>query len=178
MSRVGKKPIPLPSGVKIKIGAELQVEGPKGKLTVPIPAGIRFEQKDNVLNLVRDNDKLAALHGLTRALAANAVTGVSTGFTRELDIVGTGYRADVKGKVAIFTLGYSHPIEYLLPSGIDMKVDKQTHVILTGFDRQEIGHVAAQIRSLRPPDPYKNKGVRYTNEVLRKKAGKTGASSK
>ena len=178
MSRVGKKPIPLPAGVKIKIGEELQVEGPKGKLSVPIPAGIHFEQKANTLELVRDNDKLAALHGLTRALAANAVTGVSTGFTRELDIVGTGYRADVKGKVATFTLGYSHPIELLLPAGIDLKIDKQTHLVLTGYDRQEIGHVAAQIRSLRPPDPYKNKGVRYTNEVLRKKAGKTGAGAK
>jgi large subunit ribosomal protein L6 len=178
MSRVGKKPIALPQGVKINIGKELQVEGPKGKLTVPIPAGVKIEQKDGNLELTRDNDKLAALHGLTRALAANAVQGVSTGFTRELDIVGTGYRVDVKGNVAVFTLGYSHPIEYLLPKGIDMKVDKQTHVILTGYDRQEIGHVAAQIRALRPPDPYKNKGVRYTGEVLRKKAGKTGAGGK
>jgi len=181
MSRVGKKPIPLPSGVKIKIGeigTDLQVEGPKGKLSVPIPAGIRLEQKSNALELIRDNEKLAALHGLTRALAANAVTGVSTGFVRELDIVGTGYRADVKGKVATFTLGYSHPIEFLLPKGVEMKIDKQTHLVLTGSDRQEIGQVAALIRSLRPPDPYKNKGVRYTNEVLRKKAGKTGAGAK
>ncbi len=153
-------------------------EGPKGKLTVPIPEGVRIEQKDGTLELVRDNDKLAALHGLTRALAANAVTGVSTGFTRELDIVGTGYRADVKGKVATFSLGYSHPIEYILPQSVDMKIDKQTHVVLSGHDRQELGHVAAQIRALRPPDPYKNKGVRYTGEVLRKKAGKTGAGSK
>jgi large subunit ribosomal protein L6 len=178
MSRVGKKPIPLPSGVKIKIGTDLQVEGPKGKLSVPVPAGIRLEQKGNTLELVRENDKLAALHGLTRALAANAVTGVSTGFVRELDIVGTGYRADVKGKIATFTLGYSHPIEFVLPRGVDMKIDKQTHVVLTGADREEIGQVAALIRSLRPPDPYKNKGVRYTNEVLRKKAGKTGAGAK
>lgn len=178
MSRVGKKPIPLPKGVKISIGDQLQVEGPKGKLAVPIPAGVRIEQKDGHLELIRDNDKLAALHGLTRALAANAVQGVSTGFTRELDIVGTGYRADVKGKVATFSLGYSHPIEFILPAGVDMKVDKQTHLVLTGHDRQEIGHIAAQIRALRPPDPYKNKGVRYTGEVLRKKAGKTGAGGK
>ena len=178
MSRVGKKPIPLPKGVKIAIGDQLEVEGPKGKLTVPIPAGVRIEQKDGTLELVRDNDKLAALHGLTRALAANAVTGVSTGFTRELDIVGTGYRADVKGKVATFSLGYSHPIEFILPASVDMKVDKQTHLALTGHDRQELGHVAAQIRALRPPDPYKNKGVRYTGEALRKKAGKTGAGGK
>lgn len=178
MSRVGKKPIPLPKGVKITIGERLEVEGPKGKLTVPIPAGVRFEQNNNHLEAVRDNDKLAALHGLTRALAANAVQGVSSGFTRELDIVGTGYRADVKGKVATFTLGYSHPIEFILPAGVDLKVDKQTHLVLSGYDRQVVGHVASQIRALRPPDPYKNKGVRYTGEALRKKAGKTGAGSK
>ena len=178
MSRVGKKPIALPKGVKINIGDVLQVEGPKGKMNVPIPRGVKIEQKDGHLELTRESDKLAALHGLTRALAANAVQGVSAGFTRELDIVGTGYRADVKGNVATFTLGYSHPIEFLLPKGIEMKVDKQTHLVLTGYDRQEIGHVAAQIRALRPPDPYKNKGVRYTGEVLRKKAGKTGAGGK
>jgi large subunit ribosomal protein L6 len=178
MSRVGKKPIPVPKGVKISIGEQLEVEGPKGKLAVPIPAGVRIEQRDGILELVRDNDKLAALHGLTRALAANAVQGVSTGFTRELDIVGTGYRADVKGKVATFSLGYSHPIEFILPTSVDMRVDKQTHLVLTGHDRQELGHVAAQIRALRPPDPYKNKGVRYTGEALRKKAGKTGAGGK
>lgn len=178
MSRVGKKPIPVPKGVKINIGQELLVEGPKGKLSVPVPEGIRFEEKNNHLEVLRENDKLAALHGLTRALAANAVQGVSSGFTRELDVVGTGYRADVKGKVATFTLGYSHPIEFILPPGVDMKVDKQTHLVLSGFDRQLVGHIAAQIRALRPPDPYKNKGVRYTGEVLRKKAGKTGAGGK
>jgi large subunit ribosomal protein L6 len=178
MSRVGRKPIPLPKGVKIEIGEMLRVEGPKGKLSVPIPAGVRFEQKSDTLEVVRDSDRFAALHGLTRALAANAVEGVSTGFTRELDIVGTGYRADVKGKVATFTLGYSHPIELILPTGVDLKIDKQTHLIITGYDRQAVGQVAAHIRALRPPDPYKNKGVRYTGEVLRKKAGKTGAGGK
>jgi large subunit ribosomal protein L6 len=178
MSRVGKKPIPLPQGVKITIGDRLHVEGPKGKLSVPIPAGIKIEQKDKTLELVRENDKQAALHGLTRALAANAVLGVSSGFTREMDIVGTGFKADVKGQVATFILGYSHPIEYLLPKGIEMKVDKATHLIVTGFDKELLGHVCSQIRALRPPDPYKNKGVRYTGEVLRKKAGKSGAGSK
>ncbi|MFL6351925.1 MAG: 50S ribosomal protein L6 [Bryobacteraceae bacterium] len=178
MSRVGKKPIPLPQGVKISLGEQLEVEGPKGKLAVPIPAGIRVERNNNHLELVRENDKLAALHGLTRALAANAVQGVSTGFTRELDVVGTGYRADVKGKVATFTLGYSHPIEVILPAGVDLRVDKQTHLVLTGYDKQVVGQVASQIRALRPPDPYKNKGVRYTGEALRKKAGKTGAGGK
>jgi large subunit ribosomal protein L6 len=145
---------------------------------VPIPGGIKIEQKDGILEISRESDKLAALHGLTRALAANAVQGVSTGFTRELDIVGTGYRADVKGNVATFTLGYSHPIEVVLPKGVDLKIDKQTHLVLSGYDREMVGHVAAQIRALRPPDPYKNKGVRYTGEALRKKAGKTGAGSK
>jgi large subunit ribosomal protein L6 len=178
MSRVGKKPIPLPKGVKIAIGEQLQVEGPKGKLSVPIPKGIRLQQQDGNLTIERDGDQYAALHGLTRALAANAVTGVSAGFTREMDIVGIGYRADVKGRVASFTLGYSHPIEVFLPEGVDMKVDKQTHLILTGHDRQMLGQVAANIRALRPPDPYKNKGVRYTGEALRKKVGKTGAGGK
>src|SRR5437763_9666773 len=126
--------------------------------------------------MVRQSDEHAALHGLTRALAANAVQGVSTGFTRELDIVGIGYRADVKGKVATFVLGYSHPIELLLPDGVDLKIDKQTHLILTGYDKQMIGQVAANIRALRSPDPYKNKGVRYTGEALRKKVGKSGAT--
>src|SRR5579875_2991227 len=149
MSRVGKKPIPLPKGVQVSVGPELTVQGPKGKLTVPIPQGISVEQKDAHLEVVRSNDSLAALHGLTRALAANAVQGVSVGFTRELDIVGTGYRADVKGKVATFTLGYSHPIEFLLPEGIDLKVDKQTHLVVSGYDRQKVGQVAAQIRALR-----------------------------
>lgn len=178
MSRVGKKPIVLPKGVKINIGEQLQVEGPKGKLNVPIPQGIRLEQKDGHLEIGRDGDQYAALHGLTRALAANAVQGVSTGFTRELDVVGTGYRAEVKGNIATFTLGYSHPIEVLVPKGVDLKVDKQTHIVVSGFDRQQVGQIAAQIRSLRPPDPYKNKGVRYTGEVLRKKAGKSGAGAK
>jgi large subunit ribosomal protein L6 len=178
MSRIGKKPIPLPQGVKIKLGDSLEVEGPKGKLTVPIPAGIKIEQKEKELAVVRDNDKYAALHGLTRALAANAVQGVSAGWTRELDVVGTGYRAEIKGKVATFSLGYSHPIEFIMPPGVDIKVDRQTHVIVSGHDRQAVGQTAALIRGLRPPDPYKNKGVRFTGEVLRKKAGKTGGKGK
>jgi large subunit ribosomal protein L6 len=178
MSRIGKKPIPLPSGVKIQIGEKLQVTGPKGSLTVPIPEGIKIEQKDGKLELVRASDDHAALHGLTRALAANAVQGVSTGFTRELDIVGIGYRADIKGNIATFTLGYSHPIEMMLPDGVELKIDKQTHLVLTGYDRQVLGQVAANMRALRKPDPYKNKGVRYTGEALRKKVGKTGAGGK
>jgi len=178
MSRIGKKPIPLPGGVKVAIGEELEVTGPKGKLTVPIPHGVTVEQADGRLEIKRASDDYAALHGLTRALAANAVQGVSAGFVRELDIVGIGYRADVKGKIATFTLGYSHPIEFLLPEGVDMKIDKQTHLVLSGHDRQLLGQVAANIRALRKPDPYKNKGIRYTGEALRKKVGKTGAGGK
>jgi len=178
MSRVGKKPIPLPGGVKVSVGEQMEVTGPKGRLSVPIPEGIKVTQADGRLQIERSSDDQAALHGLTRALAANAVQGVSTGFTRELDIVGIGYRADVKGKIATFTLGYSHPIELLLPEGVDLRIDKQTHLVLTGHDRQMLGQVAANIRALRKPDPYKNKGIRYTGEALRKKVGKTGASAK
>ena len=178
MSRIGKKPITIPSGVKVQIGDQLEVSGPKGKLTVPIPQGITIEQSSGKLEVKRATDDHAALHGLTRALAANAVQGVSAGFTRELDIVGVGYRAAVAGRVATFTLGYSHPIEYLLPEGVNMTVDKQTHLVLTGHDRQLLGQVAANMRALRKPDPYKNKGLRYTGEVLRKKVGKTGAGGK
>src|SRR5258708_31805192 len=167
MSRVGNKPIPLPKGVKISIGDQILVEGPKGKLTVPVPHGIHIKQADGDLPLTGDTDKQAPLHGLTRALAAAAVQGVPTGFTREMDITGVGYRADIKGKVATFTLGYSHPIEVLLPEGVDLKIDKQTHLTLSGYDKQMLGQVAANIRSLRPPDPYKNKGIRYTGAVLR-----------
>jgi|SRR5579871_788417 len=178
MSRVGNKPIALPKGVKLTMGDQVLVEGPKGKQTVPVPPGITMRQENGILQLARDSQDKAALHGLTRALMANAVQGVSTGFTRELDIVGIGYRCDVKGRIATFTLGYSHPIEFYLPDGVDIKVDKQTHLILTGSDRQVLGEVAAKMRALRPPDPYKNKGVRYTGEPLRKKVGKTGAASK
>jgi len=178
MSRVGNKPIPLPKGVKVDIGDDLQVEGPKGKLRVPIPPGIKIKQNNGNIELARESEQQAALHGLTRALAANAINGVATGFTKELDIVGIGYRADVKGRIATFTLGYAHPIEVLLPDGVDLKIDKQTHLVLTAYDKQLLGQVAANIRALRKPDPYKNKGIRYTGEVLRKKVGKTGAGGK
>lgn len=179
MSRVGKKPIPLPKGVKITVSDQVLVEGPKGKLTVPLPVGIRIENNDGTLELKRDGDEFAALHGLTRALTANAVTGVSTGFTQEMDIVGIGYRAEMKGgEVISFSLGYSHPIEVLLPKGVECKVEKQTHLTLTSIDKQQLGQVSANIRALRPPEPYKQKGIRYTGEVVRKKVGKTGAGGK
>jgi len=178
MSRIGKKPIPIPKGVTVKMeGNTVAVQGPKGKLDTALPRGIRVEQQDGNLVAVRENDSQAAVHGLARALVNNAVEGVTRGWTRELEIVGIGYRAELKGKgTVVFTLGYSHPIEYPLPSGIDVAVDpKQTKLSVTGIDRQKVGQVAAEMRSLRPPDPYKNKGVRYVGERLKKKVGKTGA---
>ena len=178
MSRIGKKPIPIPKGVTIKFeGNTVLVQGPKGKLDTALPTGIKIEQKDGSLLALRENDSQAAVHGLTRALVANAVQGVTTGWKRELDIVGIGYRAEMKGKgTVVFTLGYSHQIEVPLPTGIEVAVDpKQTHLTITGIDRQKVGQVAADMRSLRKPDPYKNKGVRYSDEKLKKKAGKTGS---
>ena len=178
MSRIGKKPIPLPAGVKYKVdGNTVLVEGPKGKVSALVATGIKLESKDGHLHVVRESDKHAAVHGLTRALVFNAVEGVTRGWTKELDIVGIGYRAELKGKgTVVFTLGYSHPIEFPLPTGIEVTVDaKQTHLTISGVDRQKVGQVAADMRELRSPDPYKNKGVRYTGEKLKKKAGKTGA---
>ncbi len=178
MSRIGRKPIPLPAGVKIALAADkIDVQGPKGKLTVPLPHGITFEQKDGVLNALRATEEHRALHGLARALVANAVTGVTTGFKKELDIVGVGYRAELKGKAVAFALGKSHPIEFKIPEGIQITVDKQTHLVVSGADKGQVGQVAADIRSLRPPDPYKQKGVRITGERLKKKAGKAGAKA-
>jgi large subunit ribosomal protein L6 len=178
MSRIGRKPIPLPKGVAVKIdGSTVNVQGPRGKLDTQLPRGIRMEQQDGNLVAIRENDSQAAVHGLARALVNNAVEGVTKGWTRELEIVGIGYRAELKGKTTVvFSLGYSHPIEYPLPIGIEATVDpKQTRLSVTGIDRQKVGQVAAEMRSLRPPDPYKNKGVRYAGERLKKKVGKTGA---
>jgi large subunit ribosomal protein L6 len=178
MSRIGKKPIPLPANVKYTVqGTTVLVEGPKGKLTALLPQGIKLEKKDGTLLAVREKEELAALHGLTRALVSNAVEGVTKGWTKELDIVGIGYRAELKGKgTVVFTLGFSHPIEFPLPTGIDVAIDpKQTRLTISGIDRQKVGQVAADMRSLRKPDPYKNKGVRYVGERLKKKVGKTGA---
>ena len=178
MSRIGKKPIAIPKGVTIKIeGNTVLVQGPKGKVDTPLPTGIKVEQKDGNLVALRENDSQSAVHGLARALVNNAVEGVTKGWTRELEIVGIGYRAEMKGKaLVVFNLGFSHPIEYPLPTGVDAAIDpKQTRITLTGIDRQKVGQVAAEMRALRPPDPYKNKGVRYAGERLKKKVGKTGA---
>jgi large subunit ribosomal protein L6 len=178
MSRIGRQPIPLPSGVKYTVqGNTVLVEGPKGKLSALIAPGIKLETKDGQIVASRENDSQAGVHGLTRALVFNAVHGVTQGWTKDLDIVGIGYRAELKGKnTVVFTLGYSHQIEFPLPTGITATVDpKQTRVTISGIDRQKVGQVAADMRSLRKPDPYKNKGVRYVDEKLKKKVGKTGS---
>ena len=178
MSRIGKKPIALPKGVTVKVAdGSVEVQGPRGKLRQIHPAGINFELVDGHLLAKRSTDDpaLAKFHGLARSLVANAVSGVTDGFKRELDIVGVGYRAEVKGKQIILALGFSHACVYDIPSGIDVVIDKQTHITVTGVDRQLVGQVAANLRRFRRPDPYKQKGVRYTGEVLKKKAGKTGA---
>ncbi len=178
MSRIGKKPIAIPQGVKVTVAGDLvTVQGPKGKLETHVPAGVTVAQQDGHLVATRADDSKAALHGLTRALLNNAVTGVTQGWSKDLEIVGIGYRAEMKGKgTVVFTLGFSHPIEVPLPTGVDVAVDpKQTKLTVSGIDRQKVGQVAADMRALRPPDPYKNKGVRYAGERLKKKVGKTGA---
>jgi large subunit ribosomal protein L6 len=178
MSRIGKKPIPIPKGVTVNVtGDVVEIQGPKGKLRQACPPGIAFEVRDGqvLARTIREDKALGKFHGLGRSLVANAVTGVTEGFKRELDIVGIGYRAELKGRQVVFALGYSHPIVFDIPQGIDIAIDKQTHVTVTGIDRQLVGQVAADIRRMRKPDPYKQKGVRYTGEVLKKKVGKTGA---
>lgn len=178
MSRIGRRPITIPKGVNVKVDTgAVEVKGPKGTLRQALPPGVKFEMKgaDLVAELARPDDELRKYHGLARTLVANAVEGVTNGFKKELDIVGVGYRAEVKGKQVVFALGYSHPIVFDVPAGIDVAIDKQTHVTVTGIDRQLVGQVAANIRGMRKPDPYKQKGVRYTGEVLKKKVGKTGA---
>jgi large subunit ribosomal protein L6 len=178
MSRIGKKPIPVPKGVTVQVASDaIQVKGPKGELRQPLPPNVSFELADGQLkaSLAREDKTLAKFHGLARTLVANAITGVTEGFKKELDIVGVGYRAEQKGKQVVFALGYSHPVVFDVPEGVDVAVSGQTHITVTGADRQKVGQVAANIRRLRKPDPYKQKGVRYTGEVLKKKVGKTGA---
>jgi len=178
MSRIGKKPITIPKGVTVKVHDNaVEVQGPKGKLKQGHPAGITFAVDGGLLvaKTATQDSQLGKFHGLARSLVANAIAGVTDGFKKELDIVGVGYRAEVKGKQVIFALGYSHAVVFDIPQGIEVAIEKQTHITVTGVDRQLVGQVAANIRRLRKPDPYKQKGVRYTGEVLKKKAGKTGA---
>lgn len=178
MSRIGKKPIAVPKGVTFNVeGNVVTVKGPKGTVQNHLPGGVKLGQQDGHIVVTRDEESKRAIHGLVRALVNNAVEGVTKGWSKQLEIVGIGYRAEMKGKtIVVFTLGYSHPIEYPLPSGIEVTIDaKQTALTITGIDRQKVGQVAAEMRALRPPDPYKNKGVRYAGEKLKKKVGKTGA---
>jgi large subunit ribosomal protein L6 len=178
MSRIGKKPIPIPKGVTIKVdGNTVDVKGPKGQLRQPLPPGIVAAIEDGTLvtRKASDERQFDKFHGLARSLVNNAVVGVTDGFKKDLDIVGVGYRAEMKGKQVVLALGYSHPVVFDIPTGIDIVIEKQTHLTVTGVDRQLVGQVAANLRRLREPDPYQQKGVRYTGEILKKKAGKTGA---
>ncbi|MEZ5426504.1 MAG: 50S ribosomal protein L6 [Pyrinomonadaceae bacterium] len=185
MSRVGKKPITIPSGVTVSIkDDELEVKGPKGTLKSPIPKGVKFKEEDGTLVAERAAEDLSAMHGLARALANNAVVGVTEGFTRDMDVVGVGYKAEVQGKKIVFALGYSHPIEYVLPDGIEAKTERmaaktqinqyQLTLTLSGIDKQLLGQVAAELHRLRKPDAYKGKGVRYADRYYRLKPGKAG----
>lgn len=185
MSRIGKKAITIPQGVTVTIHErELEVKGAKGALRTPIPDGISFKQEDGQLVAERASDDLAALHGLARALANNAIVGVTEGFSKQMDVVGVGYKADVQPKKVVFSLGYSHPIEFPLPEGIEAKAERlptkasiqqyQTTLTLSGIDKQKLGQVAADMHKLRKPDAYKGKGVRYANVTLKLKPGKTG----
>ena len=180
MSRIGKKPIAIPKGVTIKVdGSTVDVKGPKGQMTQALPPSITAAMEDGTLVTKKTSDEREhdKFHGLARSLVNNAVLGVTEGWKRELDIVGVGYRAEMKGKQVVLALGYSHPVVFDIPNGIDIAIEKQTHITVTGVDRQLVGQVAANLRRLRKPDPYQQKGVRYTGEVLKKKAGKTGATN-
>lgn len=179
MSRIGKLPINIPSGVKVAVdGQGVRLEGPKGKLAAPLPDGVAVKVDGNVVRVERASDdrRMRSLHGLTRKLIANMTQGVSQGFNRILDINGVGYRAEVKGREIHMTLGYSHPVVFALPEGVAASVERQVIITLTGADRQVVGETAAKIRSLRPPEPYKGKGIKYREEVIQRKAGKAVGS--
>jgi len=175
MSRIGKSPIPIPSGVTVKIDGDTSVvKGPKGEHRQHIPEGLSFEELDGVLTVSRSDDskKSRARHGLVRALIANQIIGVTEGFTKKLEIIGVGYRATVKGKILDLQLQFSHPLEYPIPAGIQINCPDNTHIDVAGIDKQRVGQVAAEIRSFRKPEPYKGKGIRYVGEVILRKAGK------
>jgi large subunit ribosomal protein L6 len=180
VSRIGKLPVTIPAGVKVVVDpGAVKLEGPKGKLQAPIPPGVQVTIEGNVVQVARDNEerKVRALHGLTRKLIANMAQGVSQGFNRVLDINGVGYRAEVKGQDIHMTLGYSHPVVFPLPQGVTAAVERQIIITLSGADRQLLGETAAKIRSLRPPEPYKGKGIKYREEFIKRKAGKAVGSA-
>lgn len=179
MSRVGKVPITVPSGAKVEIkDRTFVVQGPKGRIEQKLVEGVTVELQEGEVRVTRSGDSgpERAFHGLTRALLANAVQGVTEGFKKELQIVGVGYRAEIKGREVHFALGYSHPVIYAIPDGIEIEIDRQNRISVSGADRQQVGQVAAELRALRPPDPYKGKGIRYVDEQLRLKVGKAGAT--
>ena len=180
MSRIGKLPVAIPAGVKIAVeGGAVRLEGPKGKLQASVPSGVDVKVEGNLLRIERQNEdrKIRALHGLTRKLIANMTQGVSQGFTRVLDINGVGYRAEVKGQEIHMTLGYSHPVVFPLPAGVTAAVERQVIITLSSANRQVLGETAAKLRSLRPPEPYKGKGIKYREEVIKRKAGKAVGSA-
>ncbi len=188
MSRIGNKPIEIPDGVTITVkDSEIEVKGPKGTVNSPIPKGIEFTNEDGVLTAKRASDDDAAMHGLARALANNAVVGVTDGFSQQMDVVGVGYKADIKGKKLVFALGYSHPVEYELPEGIEVTAERlntkghiqqyQTTLTLSGVDKQKLGQVAAELARLRKPDAYKGKGIRYADRYYRLKQGKAAIAA-
>jgi large subunit ribosomal protein L6 len=177
MSRIGKMPIAVPAGTKVELKSGLFIaEGPKGKVAQPVFDGFPVSIDGNTITISRPGDSGPdrSRHGLLRALLANAVAGASAGFSKQLDIVGVGYRAEVKGKHVQFALGYSHPVIYDIPEAIKIEIDKANRITVSGPDRQQVGQVAAEIRGLRRPDPYKGKGIKYTQEILRRKVGKAG----
>jgi large subunit ribosomal protein L6 len=180
MSRVGLKPIEIPKGVTVAFeGSKATVKGPKGTITKELPPFCEFKQEENVMYVTRrKEDKLhRSMHGLTRTLLANMITGVSDGFSKQLEIIGVGYKAELKGKELVLALGYSHPINFPIPEGITIEVPSPTQITVKGIEKDKIGQIAANIRGLRPPEPYKGKGVKYVDEYIQRKAGKTAAGS-
>jgi large subunit ribosomal protein L6 len=177
MSRIGRMPVPVPSGVDVTInGREVTVTGPKGKLSLEVAEPIEVSQRDGVITVTRPNDEgnVRALHGLSRSLVANMVTGVTEGYRKTLEIVGVGYRVQARGSNLEFSLGFSHPVTVSPPEGITLRVETPTRLVVEGIDKQQVGEVAANIRKLRKPDPYKGKGLRYSGEHIRRKVGKAG----
>lgn len=178
MSRIGKKPISLPNAVEVTVDGNLiTVKGPKGVLTQALPEGIGVEIEDNQVQITRPDDSkmVRAFHGLSRALVANMVEGVTNGFEKKLELVGVGYRAQMQGKKLVISIGFSHPVEVDAPEGIEFEVPAATKITVKGIDKQLVGNTAAHIRAIRKPEPYKGKGIKYDNEVIRRKAGKSGA---
>ena len=180
MSRIGKEPITVPDGIKVSLGGRVfTAEGPKGKVSEKFVPRVEVAIDDGVIRVTRHGDSGTdrAMHGLMRALLANAVKGVAEGFSKTLEINGVGYKAEVQGKKVVFALGYSHPVHYAIPDGISIEIDKNNRVTVSGADRQQVGQVSAEIRSLRKPEPYKGKGIKYSDEIIRRKVGKAGVSA-